>query len=123
MRRQHRNASVLWRAVAEHEAKMISERTKSALAAAKRRCVKLGGNRGAKVTSKARMAGCKTRTDRAYQRAADLAPTIAELRAAGVTSLGRIAAELNRRGIPTANGKGQWQAVQVSRVLARLPAA
>jgi hypothetical protein len=39
---------------------------------------------------------------------------------AGVTSLAGIAAALNERGIPTASGQGTWQAVQVSRVLARL---
>jgi hypothetical protein len=31
-----------------------------------------------------------------------------------------IAAELNARGIPTATGAGEWQPVQVARVLARL---
>jgi hypothetical protein len=49
-----------------------------------------------------------------------VAPTIAELQVAGVTSLRGIAAALDERGIPTAAGRGEWRAVQVSRVLARL---
>jgi class 3 adenylate cyclase len=38
----------------------------------------------------------------------------------GGVCLQGIAAELNRRRIPTASGQGRWQAVQVRRVLARL---
>jgi hypothetical protein len=57
---------------------------------------------------------------RADARAADLADTIAELQAAGATSLRAIAAGLNERGIPTALGEGEWTATQVMRVLERL---
>jgi hypothetical protein len=57
----------------------------------------------------------------AKRRAADIAPTIAELQAAGAESLRAIAAGLNDRGIPTARGAGQWSAVQVARVLERQP--
>jgi DNA invertase Pin-like site-specific DNA recombinase len=103
-------------AVAEHEAKVISERTRAALAAAKRRGVKLGGDRGAVVTKAMRRAAAEAVAKRVKARAADLAPTIAELQAAGATSLRDIAAGLNERSIPTARG-GQWTAVQVSRVL------
>ena len=48
-----------------------------------------------------------------------IAPMIAELQAAGATSLRAIAAGLNERGIPTASGTGTWSATQVMRVLAR----
>jgi hypothetical protein len=61
------------------------------------------------------------RTARADARAADLAPTIADVQAGGARSLRAIAAALNRRGIPTATGRGEWCGLQVRRVLARLP--
>jgi hypothetical protein len=65
-------------------------------------------------TNEARQAG-------ADKRAADLAPIVKELHAAGVTSLRAIAAALDERGIPTATG-GRWHHSQVRRLLARLPA-
>jgi DNA invertase Pin-like site-specific DNA recombinase len=105
-------------AVAEHEAKVISERTKAALAAAKRRGIKLGGYRGTTMTKAMRKAASEAITKRAKARAADLSPTITELQAAGATSLRAIAAGLNDRGIPTARG-GAWSAAQVMRVMAR----
>jgi hypothetical protein len=55
---------------AEHEAKMISERTKATLAAARARGVKLGGDRGARLTQKARRAGWEARMARAHAKAA-----------------------------------------------------
>jgi DNA invertase Pin-like site-specific DNA recombinase len=57
-------------AVAEHEAKVISERTKAALAAAKRRGVKLGGYRGTTMTKAMRKAASEAITKRAKARAA-----------------------------------------------------
>jgi DNA invertase Pin-like site-specific DNA recombinase len=107
--------------VAELEAGMISVRTKAALAAAKARGVKLGGERSTKLDNDARAAGRAVIAERAAGRAADLAPVVRELRAAGVTSLRAIAAALNKRGIPTAAGSGQWHAAQVSRVIERDP--
>jgi hypothetical protein len=49
-----------------------------------------------------------------------LAPIIAELRAAGITSLKGIAAALEERHVPTPGGSGHWHAAQVSRLLKRL---
>jgi hypothetical protein len=61
------------------------------------------------------------RRARADQAVAVLAPVIAEVRATGVTSLRGIAAELNKRSIPTVAGAGRWRHVQVGRLLKRLP--
>ena len=83
-------------AVAELEAGTIS-----ALAAAKRRGVKLRGDRGARLTVKARAAG----------RVHDLAPAIQELQAAGCELLRAIAAGLEESGIPAARG-GKCSAVR-----------
>jgi hypothetical protein len=100
--------------------RMISERTKVALAAAKRRGVKLGGYRAnAGLTAKARKAGQTANARLAASRAADLAPVIAELQASGAMSLRAIADGLNARGIPTARGR-KWGAVQVDRVISCL---
>jgi DNA invertase Pin-like site-specific DNA recombinase len=105
--------------LAEEERRMISARTKAALAAAKRRGIKLGGFRaGATLTAKARKAGHEANAQRAASRAADLAPAIAELQAAGAESLQAIADGLNGRGIPAARG-GKWSATQVMRAMSR----
>jgi DNA invertase Pin-like site-specific DNA recombinase len=108
--------------VAEEERRMISARTKAALAAAKARGTVLGGNRGVKPTAKMRKLSVAARQERAEAKARDLQGTIAELQAAGKTTLRAIAAGLNEAGIPTSRGIGQWSAVQVQRVLERLAA-
>jgi hypothetical protein len=82
---------------------------------------------GAKVMPKndaihARRSAREIRRARADQRAADLAPVIAELQASGVTSLHGIPAALNERGSPTVAGSGRWSHTQVRRLLARLAA-
>jgi DNA invertase Pin-like site-specific DNA recombinase len=108
-------------AVAEHEAKAISTRTRDALAAAKARGKKLGGDRGnlPTVAKEGAKASVAARIAKANNRASDLAAIIEELKASGAVSLRQIAAELNARGIRTARGK-EWSAVQVQRVLERI---
>ena len=108
--------------VAEEEARAISNRTRAALQAAKRRGVKLGRNN---LTDAARRkgskAGAKARSEKAMRRAMDLQPLVQELRAAGVKSATGITKQLNARNIPAAWG-GTWTVTQVSRLLARLAA-
>jgi DNA invertase Pin-like site-specific DNA recombinase len=109
-------------AMAEHEREMISSRTKAALAAAKARGIKLGGDRGG-LTTKGRTRGnersAKVRRERAAQSAASLLPVIERLRREGVTTAQGLARALNAEGVPTVSGSGQWQANSVLRVLRR----
>jgi DNA invertase Pin-like site-specific DNA recombinase len=105
--------------VAEEERRAISARTKAALAAAKARGVKLGGDRGATLSTKAKAKGVAAVQARAESRAADLAPIIGELRASGATSLRALAAGLDRAGIAPPRGT-TWSPMAVSRTLARI---
>jgi DNA invertase Pin-like site-specific DNA recombinase len=104
--------------VAQHERELISTRTKAALAAAKERNVKLGGDRGGRGSAAGRRRGTQALQDAARGRASDLASTIAELQATGATTLQAIADGLNAQKITTARG-GEWSATQVLRVLRR----
>ncbi|MER8775783.1 recombinase family protein [Mesorhizobium sp. M0977] len=106
---------------AQRERKLISQRTKAALQAAKARGVKLGKPGNLSNQDAGRKAGRAMRTAKANRRAADLAPFLATIRASGASTLREIAAALNERNIPTTRG-GTWSAVQVSRILARQPA-
>lgn len=107
-------------AVAEHEAGMIRERTRSALAAAKKRGVKLGGDRGnlPAVALKGALRSAEVRKANAASRANDLGPLILDLRDRGL-SVRRIADELNSRSITTARG-GEWGPSQVHRLMETL---
>jgi DNA invertase Pin-like site-specific DNA recombinase len=106
--------------MADEERRMISKRTKDALAAAKARGKKFGSTRGnlPVIGDKGRAASLATRQAKAESRAAHLAPVIEELRASGAVSLRQIAERLNARGIRTAPG-GAWSREQVRRVLER----
>jgi len=107
-------------AMAEHEARAISDRTKAALAAAKARGTRLGGRQWAveSVSERGNHASAQVRAKAAAKRAADVQPIIEAIKAEGVTSLNGIAASLNERGIPAARG-GQWSAMQIKRLAIR----
>jgi hypothetical protein len=81
-----------------------------------------GIGKSGNLTATARTVGRDARRARAIARATEVAPIVAEIQAAGVTSLHGIARALNTRGVPTATGRGTWEAPQVRRVLARLKA-
>jgi len=98
--------------VAELEAGLISERTKAALKAAKVRGVKLGRH-GAEVLA-------PKFKEEARQRAMELEPILTELSGRGL-SLAKIAAELNKRKVPTPR-RGRWDHSSVRNVMQRLAA-
>ena len=106
--------------VAQQEREAISARTKAALAAAKARGARLGGNRGHKLPSRrAARISAQVRTERALQRATDVRRAIEEARAFGAVSLRQIAAALSSRQIRTPRGSLNWSAAQVKAVLDR----
>jgi DNA invertase Pin-like site-specific DNA recombinase len=106
-------------AMAEYELRLISERIKAGLAAAKARGIKLGGFRGGTGNLEGLAKGRAVRSAKAAARAADLAGVIADIRASGFVSHGLIARELNARGIFAPRG-GPWSGSVLKPVLQRL---
>lgn len=108
--------------VAQQEREAIRKRTEEALAAAKRRGVKLGNPNGAAALRRAgrgngdSLAAIRSNADR---HAENLRSVICELRASGVHSLGGLAGELNARGMLTPRG-GRWHRSSVRNLLTRL---
>ena len=105
--------------IAEEERRRISARTKAALRAARARGAKLGGFRGHVPSKEASARGKERQAQIARQRAASVLPVIRELQEAGVSGPSALARALTARGVPTPRGAGQWQPVQVNRVLSR----
>jgi DNA invertase Pin-like site-specific DNA recombinase len=102
----------IYAAMSEEEGRVIAARTKAALAAAKRRGVKLG------KTGKALAERHKVAADRF---AVKMAPKIIGLQKQGF-SIQRIADRLNADGVPTAKG-ANWHGPTVHRLIKRLEAA
>ena len=104
----------LYAALAEKERTLIAARTKSALAAAKAKGVKLG-NPKIEAAREHAVVAIKAEADSA---AGNVLPLIAEIRRSGATTLRAIADALNARGVPTRRG-GRWYAASVRNVLGR----
>ena len=100
--------------VAEYEGRRISERTKEALAAAKRRGVKLGGYRGGPPPDY--KAGHQAARERSKLHANYIKKTVSDM-GEGL-SYRDIARRLTKMGALTSRGHTTWSHVQVARLLA-----
>ncbi|WP_336485671.1 recombinase family protein [Methylobacterium nigriterrae] len=110
----------IYAALAEKEARMISTRTKAALAQAKARGVKLGNPNGAAhLKGLGNDAAIEAVKAGAKERAEGLAGILAGLKAGGITSANGIARALNDRHIATPRG-GQWTARSVINLMSRI---
>jgi len=72
------------------------------------------------TTRPVRLSNRRNRSERAHRHAANFAPSIKGIQEAGITSLGAIAAELTRLGVPTAAGLSEWRPAEVAWLLLQL---
>jgi DNA invertase Pin-like site-specific DNA recombinase len=105
----------IYAALAEKERRMISERTRAALAMRKRHGAPLGNRTN---LAEAQRLGAARTAEEARRFAENVLPVIRQVQASGISSLRGIAAVLNARGVRTARG-GRWAATQVGVVLDR----
>lgn len=105
----------IYAAIAEKERKLISERTRAALAIRKAQGMLLGNRTNlAEAQAKGGMAA-KVAAD-AF--AVNVLPIIRQVKASGATSYNAIATALNERGVKTARG-GTWAAATVRNIMLR----
>ncbi|WP_424139652.1 recombinase family protein [Roseomonas chloroacetimidivorans] len=104
-------------AVAEEETRMISARTRAALAAAKARGVRLGNPRVLARDPAVSAKGNAVQVENARRRAAAVLPTIERARRAGAVTLAEVAEALMARGVPAPRGGQRWSPAQVRRAL------
>ena len=109
----------LYAALGEKERRMIATRTRDALAALKRRGVKLG-NPNKRALAQAGRRGAQSNVEAADTFARSILPHIQGHQQRGL-SLRQIATEFNRSGIKTARG-GEWTATQLSMIQRRVTA-
>jgi DNA invertase Pin-like site-specific DNA recombinase len=105
----------LYSALAEKERRLISERTKAALAAKKASGARLGNRRN---IAAAGSVGRTVQIAAADQFASGLLPIIEAIRRTGATTLEAITRALNERGIRSARGM-RWYASSVANLLSR----
>jgi len=111
-------------AVAQHERKLISQRTKDAMAAArKRKDFKGYGNPNGAASflraGKGNAAAAEAVAAKADEYAREIMPVIADIRDGGVSTLQGLADELNAREITTVRG-GRWHPTTVRNILQRI---
>jgi DNA invertase Pin-like site-specific DNA recombinase len=112
----------IFAAVAEHEARAISERTRAALQAAKERGCKADGKpfKGGSLGSHGRVLAVQRKAE-AVERLSPVANTLAELRQRGL-SMRAMVGVLNERGVDSPGG-GKWHLANLHRAMKRLEAA
>ena len=104
-------------AVAEEEARLVSTRTKAALAAAKARGVRLGNPRLLADDPALSAWGNAAQRENARRRAAAVMPYIDQARRAGAKTLVQVAEALVARGVPAPRGRQRWSPAQVRRAI------
>lgn len=113
----------LWAALAEQERRMISDRTRDALASVKSRGVSKKGKTILKLGNPTNLNEAGRLGAAANARAADLfaeniLPIIESIKASGIRTHIGIASAMNARGIKTARG-GDWHSTTVARMIKR----
>jgi DNA invertase Pin-like site-specific DNA recombinase len=105
----------LYAALAEKERRLISERTKAALAVRKATGTKLGNPSNIREAGEV---GRSSLIDAADNHARSLLPLLRTLRAEGTFTIGALTRSLNDRRIPTQRGS-RWHVSSVANLLAR----